>query len=101
MGDGKKTTTATQHHAELGRLRWYYARYITRPTPTHGREDEFDYWMGPNHNKYSGDEGGVDLYIGGVEHAAYSLLLLPLLAQRCSSTSATWTRPKPFHVVQQ
>ena len=37
-------------------------------------KDEFDYWMGPNHNKYSGDEGGVDLYIGGVEHAVLHLL---------------------------
>ena len=54
---------------------WYYMRYIDPSDTEHMVEkDEFDYWMGPNHNKYSGDEGGVDLYIGGVEHAVLHLL---------------------------
>ena len=47
---------------------WYYLRYLD---PTN--EDEFvseaaeQYWMGPG-------PGGVDLYVGGVEHAVLHLL---------------------------
>jgi leucyl-tRNA synthetase len=33
-----------------------------------------EYWMGPRHNRESGPAGGVDLYIGGVEHAVLHLL---------------------------
>ena len=51
---------------------WYYLRYLD---PTN--ENEFvdpaveRYWMGPQH---AGDPGGVDLYVGGVEHAVLHLL---------------------------
>jgi len=56
---------------------WYYLRYLD---PTRGEADAVidipleNYWMGPQHNSTSGPAGGVDLYIGGVEHAVLHLL---------------------------
>lgn len=53
---------------------WYYLRY-TDP----GNEDRFvdpaleRYWLGPDLQR-PGDPGGVDLYVGGVEHAVLHLL---------------------------
>lgn len=76
LGDGKKTYYRdTNTMPNWAGSCWYYMRYIDPADTKHMVEkDEFDYWMGPNHNKYSGDEGGVDLYIGGVEHAVLHLL---------------------------
>ena len=71
VGKGRDTNTMPNWAGSC----WYYMRYIDPSDTEHMVEkDEFDYWMGPNHNKYSGDEGGVDLYIGGVEHAVLHLL---------------------------
>ena len=56
---------------------WYYLRYLD---PIRGEADVIiekpveNYWMGPHHNNTSGAAGGVDLYIGGVEHAVLHLL---------------------------
>ena len=76
LGDGVKTYYRdTNTMPNWAGSCWYYMRYIDPSDTEHMVEkDEFDYWMGPNHNKYSGDEGGVDLYIGGVEHAVLHLL---------------------------
>jgi leucyl-tRNA synthetase len=54
---------------------WYYLRYID-PSNTKAFVDptEADYWLGPNHNATAGKMGGVDLYVGGVEHAVLHLL---------------------------
>jgi Leucyl-tRNA synthetase len=69
LGDGVKT-----YRRELNTMPqwagscWYYLRYLD---PTN--EDQFvspeaeQYWMGPG-------PGGVDLYVGGVEHAVLHLL---------------------------
>ncbi|GAA4766022.1 leucine--tRNA ligase [Actinomycetospora chibensis] len=51
---------------------WYYLRYLD----PHNKERFVDpdverYWLGP---KGPGDPGGVDLYVGGVEHAVLHLL---------------------------
>ena len=76
LGDGVKTYYRdTNTMPNWAGSCWYYMRYID-PTDTANmvEKNEFDYWMGPNHNQYSGDEGGVDLYIGGVEHAVLHLL---------------------------
>jgi leucyl-tRNA synthetase len=55
---------------------WYYLRYLD-PTNDGGAvvDPELDeYWLGPRHNATSGPAGGVDLYVGGVEHAVLHLL---------------------------
>lgn len=54
---------------------WYYMRYLDPHDTEHMVErDEYDYWMGPKPGKDLGKSGGVDLYIGGVEHAVLHLL---------------------------
>ena len=73
LGDGPK-----QYHRELNTMPqwagscWYEIRY-TDPTNTEQFVDPQleNYWMGPRHE---GDTGGVDLYIGGVEHGVLHLL---------------------------
>jgi leucyl-tRNA synthetase len=51
---------------------WYELRYLD---PTNSEafidKDVEKYWMGPKHD---GHTGGVDLYVGGVEHAVLHLL---------------------------
>ena len=51
---------------------WYELRYLD-PTNTNAfvDKDVEKYWMGPS---ASGHTGGVDLYVGGVEHAVLHLL---------------------------
>jgi leucyl-tRNA synthetase len=51
---------------------WYHLRYVD-PTNDKAVVDPENerYWMGP---RRAGDPGGVDLYIGGVEHAVLHLL---------------------------
>src|SRR5207248_845780 len=51
---------------------WYELRYLD-PTNDKAFVDPENerYWMGPKH---AGDCGGVDLYVGGVEHAVLHLL---------------------------
>ncbi len=56
---------------------WYYLHYLD---PAHATGQVIDpvlerYWMGPGHGEQPADSiGGVDLYIGGVEHAVLHLL---------------------------
>ncbi|GHS89202.1 leucine--tRNA ligase [Actinomycetota bacterium] len=56
---------------------WYYLNYLD-PEHTSGRvvDPELEqYWMGPGHNPAdTHGVGGVDLYVGGVEHAVLHLL---------------------------
>ena len=53
---------------------WYELRYLD-PTNENAfvDADVERYWMGPDPSK-PGDPGGVDLYVGGVEHAVLHLL---------------------------
>jgi len=73
LGDGPKayrreTNTMPQWAGSC----WYELRYLD---PTNAREfvdpQVERYWMGP---RDPGDCGGVDLYVGGVEHAVLHLL---------------------------
>jgi leucyl-tRNA synthetase len=73
LGDGpKRYRRDTNVMPQWAGSCWYELRYLD---PTN--EDAFvdprveQYWMGPRH---PGDSGGVDLYVGGVEHAVLHLL---------------------------
>jgi leucyl-tRNA synthetase len=73
LGDGPKqyrreTNTMPQWAGSC----WYELRYLD-PTDTKSLVDIDNerYWMGP---QSEGDPGGVDLYVGGVEHAVLHLL---------------------------
>ncbi|GAA2246101.1 leucine--tRNA ligase [Rarobacter faecitabidus] len=54
---------------------WYYLRYLDPNNASQAVSPELEkYWMGPQHNATAGVAGGVDLYVGGVEHAVLHLL---------------------------
>lgn len=76
LGDGVKTYYRdTNTMPNWAGSCWYYMRYLDPQDSKHMVEsNEYDYWMGPNHNKKVGSSGGVDLYVGGVEHAVLHLL---------------------------
>ncbi len=51
---------------------WYELRYLDPTNSTAFVDADVErYWMGPQHD---GHTGGVDLYVGGVEHAVLHLL---------------------------
>jgi leucyl-tRNA synthetase len=56
---------------------WYELRYLDPTNEQQFVDPEVEkYWMGPQPEGHSGHEhpGGVDLYVGGVEHAVLHLL---------------------------
>ncbi|MDS0133111.1 MULTISPECIES: leucine--tRNA ligase [unclassified Amycolatopsis] len=55
---------------------WYQLRYLDPTnTETFCAPENEQYWMGPRPGEYGADDtGGVDLYVGGVEHAVLHLL---------------------------
>lgn len=73
LGDGPKTyTRETNTMPQWAGSCWYELRYLD----PHNDDKLVDpaneaYWMGP---RKDGDCGGVDLYVGGVEHAVLHLL---------------------------
>ena len=73
LGDGpKRYTRETNTMPQWAGSCWYELRYLD----PHNDEVLVDpenerYWMGP---QSAGDCGGVDLYVGGVEHAVLHLL---------------------------
>jgi leucyl-tRNA synthetase len=77
LGDGLKPYTRdTNVMPQWAGSSWYELRY-TDPHNSErfcGKENEA-YWMGPRPAEHGpGDPGGVDLYVGGVEHAVLHLL---------------------------
>ena len=77
LGDGRKTYTRdTNVMPQWAASSWYELRY----TDPHNSEALCDkeneaYWMGPRPAEHGPDDpGGVDLYVGGVEHAVLHLL---------------------------
>ena len=76
LGDGPRTYRRdTNTMPNWAGSCWYYLNYLDP-----GRRDvvvdpELErYWMGPQHDAAAGVSGGVDLYVGGVEHAVLHLL---------------------------
>ncbi|VEG58705.1 leucyl-tRNA synthetase [Mycolicibacterium aurum] len=77
LGDGLKTYTRdTNVMPQWAGSSWYELRY-TDPYNKEAmcaKENEA-YWMGPRPDEHGpSDPGGVDLYVGGVEHAVLHLL---------------------------
>jgi leucyl-tRNA synthetase len=73
LGDGpKRYTRETNTMPQWAGSCWYELRYLD---PTNDKEfvdpENERYWMGP---RDAADPGGVDLYVGGVEHAVLHLL---------------------------
>ena len=91
IGDGMKT-----YKRELNTMPqwagscWYYLRYLD---PTNDEQfvskDVEDYWM-------NGETGGVDLYVGGVEHAVLHLLYSRFWHKALFDLGHVST-PEPFH----
>ncbi|WP_372472046.1 leucine--tRNA ligase [Jidongwangia harbinensis] len=73
LGDGRKTyTRETNTMPQWAGSCWYELRYLDPENNKALVDPENEaYWMGPQR---PGDCGGVDLYVGGVEHAVLHLL---------------------------
>ncbi|AKK30076.1 leucine--tRNA ligase [Mycobacterium sp. EPa45] len=77
LGDGLQTYTRdTNVMPQWAGSSWYELRYADPHNSEEfcAKENEA-YWMGPRPAEHgAGDPGGVDLYVGGVEHAVLHLL---------------------------
>ncbi|MGY1619578.1 leucine--tRNA ligase [Geodermatophilus sp. SYSU D00691] len=73
LGDGpKKYRRETNTMPNWAGSCWYYLRYLDPGDDERMVDPELEaYWLGP---RGAGDVGGVDLYVGGVEHAVLHLL---------------------------
>jgi leucyl-tRNA synthetase len=73
LGDGpKKYRRETNTMPNWAGSCWYYLRYLDPGDDEQMVDPTLEqYWLGP---KQPGDVGGVDLYVGGVEHAVLHLL---------------------------
>jgi leucyl-tRNA synthetase len=73
LGDGpKKYRRETNTMPNWAGSCWYYLRYLDPSDDERMVDPELErYWLGP---REPGDVGGVDLYVGGVEHAVLHLL---------------------------
>ncbi|EHR63964.1 leucine--tRNA ligase [Saccharomonospora cyanea] len=77
LGDGEKTYRRdTNVMPQWAGSCWYQLRYIDPENGERFVDPENErYWMGPRPEEHGpGDPGGLDLYIGGVEHGVLHLL---------------------------
>ncbi len=79
LGDGPKTyRRETNTMPNWAGSCWYYLRYLDPGDDSQMVDPELErYWLGPRSEGDSAgvkDPGGVDLYVGGVEHAVLHLL---------------------------
>ncbi|GAY09671.1 leucine--tRNA ligase [Pseudonocardia sp. N23] len=76
LGDGprayrRETNTMPQWAGSC----WYYLRYLDPDNEQRFVSEEAEkYWVGKDVARSAADPGGVDLYVGGVEHAVLHLL---------------------------
>ena len=98
LGDGPQTyRRETNTMPNWAGSCWYYMRYLDPGDADHMVDrDEFDYWMGPGHNATAGASGGVDLYVGGVEHAVLHLLYARFWHKVLYDLGFV-SSPEPFH----
>lgn len=77
LGDGLRTYTRdTNVMPQWAGSSWYQLRYIdpTNEDAACDKRNE-EYWLGPRPEEHGeNDLGGIDLYVGGVEHAVLHLL---------------------------
>ncbi|MFI9008621.1 leucine--tRNA ligase [Actinosynnema sp. NPDC053489] len=77
LGDGpKRYRRETNTMPNWAGSCWYQLRYVDPTDPDRFVDEENErYWLGPRPAEHGpSDPGGVDLYIGGVEHAVLHLL---------------------------
>jgi leucyl-tRNA synthetase len=77
LGDGLQSYTRdTNVMPQWAGSSWYELRYADpHNSETFCAKENEAYWMGPRPAEHgAGDPGGVDLYVGGVEHAVLHLL---------------------------
>ena len=76
LGDGPRTYRRdTNTMPNWAGSCWYYLNYLDPGMRDVVVDPELErYWLGPEHNAAAGASGGVDLYVGGVEHAVLHLL---------------------------
>ena len=76
LGDGPRTYRRdTNTMPNWAGSCWYYLNYLEPGERDVVVDPELErYWLGPQHNGTVGASGGVDLYVGGVEHAVLHLL---------------------------
>jgi leucyl-tRNA synthetase len=77
LGQGRKTYRRdTNTMPNWAGSCWYQLRYVDPVNSERFSDPENErYWLGPRTDKFgANDPGGVDLYIGGVEHAVLHLL---------------------------
>ncbi|MDR0432823.1 MAG: leucine--tRNA ligase [Bifidobacteriaceae bacterium] len=73
---------------------WYYLRYLDPRDQDHLVDQDLEqYWMGPRGEQ---DSGGVDLYVGGVEHAVLHLLYARFWHKVLYDLGFV-SSPEPFH----
>lgn len=98
LGDGERTYYRdTNTMPNWAGSCWYYLRYLDPTDAAHMVDaDEFNYWVGPRHNATAGESGGVDLYVGGVEHAVLHLLYARFWHKVLFDLGFV-SSPEPFH----
>ena len=76
LGDGPRTyRRETNTMPQWAGSCWYYLRYLDPENPDRFVSKEAEqYWVGKDLARSPEDPGGVDLYVGGVEHAVLHLL---------------------------
>jgi leucyl-tRNA synthetase len=76
LGDGRKRYQRdTNTMPNWAGSCWYELRYLDPANEQQVVDPEIErYWMGPQPDRAPDDPGGVDLYVGGVEHAVLHLL---------------------------